>query len=154
MEHKIIYFGYPIDLVDDRLKQAGVIDRIQRALIQIPNVVVFRPARAYAADYASPRIQDINNNAMRECDAVVLYLNAATPTVGVPAEALLAAHVHNQPVILVADGFKFLADGDGVLTNSVMLNWLDTLPNVCILENTGIDDVACSIQEVLESNFV
>lgn len=97
----LVYFAHPIDQVSGDLDQSDV-----AGLLMDASISLYRPGRAFhiAKDPLSDLsiVDKINRKAVAEADALVAWLPAGVPTLGVPSEIELALSL-DKPTLILTD---------------------------------------------------
>lgn len=101
----MVYFAYPIDNVDERLR-AGLQEDIQFIrnwmATTLTGVMVYEPGRAWDVYDMEPerRLQLVNHHALSKADLVLALLPEDVNTVGVPFEIAFAAGQRIPTVVI------------------------------------------------------
>lgn len=98
-----IYFAGPIDQAGSGWRQRHEI--LVREVDRLTGVVGYHPGRAFTVGEGTKAfdgLEAINRAALAACDAVVAFVPASVPSVGVPRE-IEAALVQNKPVAVCTD---------------------------------------------------
>lgn len=118
MTIKSVYLAYPIDQVmppSHMVEFYDQIDNFKRMLT--PHVSwIFDPGDAFTANPATdidPGLAQINRNALIQADAVVAFLPAGTPSVGVPME-IDRSRSYGKPTLVFSDAKSYMLNMTGV----------------------------------------
>lgn len=114
----MVYLAEPIDQVrpgtpgdkERFLTGAGLRESLHHARFGI-----FSPQAAFFAPQLDPRIESINRTALYQADAIVAYLPAGIPSIGVPLE-IEAATARGIPAVVLHDGHSQALAGNPLVT--------------------------------------
>lgn len=107
---RVAYLAQPIDLTGGAINHEAV--EAETAL-QRAGFNVYKPAGAWRAAIPDPRIEEVNQTALRAADLVVAILSAVTPSIGVPMEISDALQL-GIPVVAAYDGDSFALTRPGI----------------------------------------
>jgi hypothetical protein len=97
----IVYLGHPIDLAGDKAQYFAVQAQVARNVLTSVGCCVYSPADAWqVATPMSPKIQQINLEALLASDAAMFIMPMSASSLGVPFE-LAYAHIYNIPTVIV-----------------------------------------------------
>jgi deoxyuridine 5'-triphosphate nucleotidohydrolase len=107
---KVAYLAQPIDLTGGAANHDAVECEIA---LQRAGFSVYKPAGAWRTTKPDPRIEQVNQTALRSADLLVAVLSTITPSIGVPMEIADALHL-GIPVIAVYDHDSFALARPGI----------------------------------------
>ena len=97
----IVYLGHPIDLAGSKAPYFAKQAQVARNVLNNDGCCVYSPANAWqVATPMSPKIQQINLEALLASDVAMFIMPADVPSLGVPFE-LAYAHIYNIPTVIV-----------------------------------------------------
>lgn len=108
---RVAYLAQPIDLTGGAINHEAVEATVA---LNRAGFHIYKPAGAWAASgNPDPRIEQVNQTALRSADLVVAILSAETPSIGVPMEIADAVHL-GIPVIALYDHDSFALARPGI----------------------------------------
>lgn len=111
----IAYVAQPIDQAYDITVWGGEVHKIA-AKLNRAGYHTYQPARAWSTvpGQLDPRVESVNDCALRQVDLLVAYLPPAVPTIGVPLEIARAIGLR-IPVIVVTKIESYALQRDGIV---------------------------------------